>query len=280
MMKTIRSMCIAVVSIVLTCSMFAGDVVARTRVLNDVKSYKVFYGNPTSRVLKEMGSYDLVIVEPIFYNVDQIKSIRSKGTKVFGYINTMEVDNWNTSFKKRLSVDDYYKRNGKRVYYKEWDSYLTDMGSSHYRKTLKGELKRQVVDKKMDGVFLDTVGNIDNEFSNDKKELARQRKDLATFLTDVKKSYNVPMIQNWGFDTLKTTTKGLVDGIMWEDFTLARIAKDQWSLDRINDLKKIQKDDGVRVFTVSTDRGKSSVDLAKKNGFVHYTDAKGYGVWK
>lgn len=280
MLTTIRNMCVAIVSSALVFSTFTGDVTAKTKSLDDVTSYKVFYGEPTSRIIEEMGSYDLVIVEPIFYSPDQIKSIRSKGTKVYGYINTMEVDNWNKSFKKRLNVTDYYVRDGKRVYYKEWDSYLTDMGSSHYRKTLKGELKRQVVDKKMDGVFLDTVGNIDNEFSDDKKELARQRTGLVAFLKDVKKSYNVPMIQNWGFDTLKTSTYGIVDGIMWEDFTYARVSKDQWALDRIVDLKKIKKNYGVQVLTVSTDKSTKSIAFAKKNGFVPYTDTKGYGVWK
>lgn len=39
------------------------------------------------------------------------------------------------------------------MYFSEWDSYLVDMTSAHYQELLLEEIKTQIVQKGLDGVF-------------------------------------------------------------------------------------------------------------------------------
>lgn len=247
--------------------------------LAKVEKYKIFYDAPTKSIIRKMKNYDMVVIEPLLYTKEQIKEIRDSGTLVFGYISTMEVASWNTHVKEQMNDSDYFIRNGERVHYSAWDSYLTDVSSEHYRTILLNEIKDQISDKKIDGIFFDNVGDIDNEHMGDEKVLKEQRDGLVKLLTDAKNKFGLPMIQNWGFDTLKTSTVGIVDGIMWENFNYNDIKDSQWAQDHIADLKKLEHNQEVSVFTISNGDEGTSKRYAKKLGFAHYTDVNGYNVW-
>ncbi|WP_018705582.1 putative glycoside hydrolase [Siminovitchia fordii] len=80
---------------------------------------------------------------------------------MYGYINAMEGDKWNKELYHQFKEDDFYKdENGTKIYFEQWDSYMMDMTSFHYQEILMKEIEKQVVQKGLDGVFLDTVGNI------------------------------------------------------------------------------------------------------------------------
>lgn len=238
--------------------------------LKDVKNYKIYYDAPTKAKIEKMKAFDAVIIEPVFYTASQIKELKLNGTKVYGYINTMEADNWNTNFISQLNEEDFFHRDGSRVHYAEWDSYLTDISSAHYKSVLLKEIKKQVVDKGMDGAFLDTVGDIDNEHSGTPEILKQQQSEMGLFLKQVKASHpTLSLIQNWGFDTLQASTYPYVDGIMWESFNYSTVSTDQWSLNRIQDLKKMNTTYGIRTLTVSSTEGTKSKAFADKNGFLH-----------
>ena len=257
-----------------------GDVVEIAKnPLSGVSNYKIYYDAPTPELIEAMKGYDLVIVESNYYDAEMVDEIQESGTKVYGYISVMEAANWNQELMSKFDEGDFYKRDGERVHYAEWDSYLMDMGSEHYREVLLAETREQVIDKGFDGVFLDTVGDIDNEFWNNPEELARQRAGLVEYLEVLKNEEQISTIQNWGFDTLKSTSVDLVDGIMWEGFTKSVVGSDEWAQDRIAELKAFEASGQVEVLTVSTDRSEENDEYAKSQGFVHYTDKEGYNVW-
>jgi hypothetical protein len=249
-----------------------------SNMLKDAKSYKIYYNAPNKRILSEMTNYDFVIIEPYHYTAAQVKQIKAKGTKVYGYISTMEAANWNQELMKRFAPEDFFYRNDQKIYYPEWDSYLMDITSVHYRGVLMEEIQNHIAQKGFDGIFLDTVGDIDNEHKGD--VLLEQQQGLKTFLQDIQAKYpHLSMIQNWGFGTLKTTTAPYVDAIMWEDFHYKKVSRDGWSLDRIRDLQLLRKQYGLEVLTVSfTEKGKSAL-FAKQNGFIHFHTNRGYDVW-
>ncbi len=90
-----------------------------------------------------------------------IFQLQRTGTLVYGYINAMEGDKWNKELYHQFKEDDFYKdENGTKIYFEQWDSYMMDMTSFHYQEILMKEIEKQVVQKGLDGVFLDTVGNI------------------------------------------------------------------------------------------------------------------------
>ncbi|WP_404284451.1 endo alpha-1,4 polygalactosaminidase [Exiguobacterium aurantiacum] len=239
--------------------------------LADVASYKIYYDAPTKSKIKKMQRYDLMIIEPVYYTAAQIKELKKYGTKVYGYINTMEADNWNTDFINQLNESDFFHRNGERVHYAEWDSYLTDITSSHYQAILVAEVKKQIVDKGLDGVFLDTVGNIDNEHSEQPDVLAAQRDGMSQFMGTLNELYpSLSLIQNWGFGTLKSHTYRYVDGVMWESFNYNVVSKDQWSKNRIQELRTLDTTHNIKTLTVSSAQQAKSKAFAKENGFIHF----------
>lgn len=239
--------------------------------LANVESYKIYYDMPSKSKIKKMQQYDLVIIEPVYYTAAQIKELQKFGTKVYGYINTMEADKWNVDFIKQMNESDFFHRNGQRVHYAEWDSYLVDMTSTHYRELLTREVEKQIVAKGLDGAFLDTVGNIDNEHSEQPTILKAQRDGMSQFMGTLNELYpSLSLIQNWGFGTLKSHTYRYVDGIMWESFNYNVVSKDQWSKNRIQELRTLDTTHNIKTLTVSSAQQAKSKAFAKENGFIHF----------
>ncbi|WP_162144555.1 endo alpha-1,4 polygalactosaminidase [Ectobacillus panaciterrae] len=247
-------------------------------VLNSMKSYKIFYNAPNSQIISQLGTYDFVMIEPYHYTAEQIQKIKASGTRVFGYISTMEAANWNQQLMAQFEPQDYFYRDGEKVHFAQWDSYLMDIASPHYQQILMSEIEKNIAAKGFDGIFLDTVGDIDNEHSG--TVLQTQREGMKMFLKGIKETYpGMALIQNWGFETLKTTTAPYVNAIMWEDFNYSTVAKDQWSLDRIQDLQTLHSQYNIEVLTVSCAEKTKSTQLAQKYGFIHYHTNRGYDIW-
>ncbi|WNQ10948.1 endo alpha-1,4 polygalactosaminidase [Paenibacillus aurantius] len=248
--------------------------------LEGITSYKIFYGTPTRNVLDQMKNYQMVIVEPLNYTKEQITQIRKNGTKVMGYINSMEVDKWNKAFLSKMRESDFAHRGGERVYFEEWDSYLTNIASSHYQQLLIDEIRMQITDKGLDGVFFDTVGDIDDQYYDRPAQMAAQQQAMADFFREVKKQNPaLPLIQNWGIGTLLDYTAPYVDGFMWESFDYGTIQKDDWAQEQIQALKALQKRYPITVFTVSFTSKAKSTSYSRSLGLVPYHAAKEYVRW-
>ncbi|WP_161568791.1 endo alpha-1,4 polygalactosaminidase [Exiguobacterium sp. SH5S4] len=248
--------------------------------LDGVKNYQVYYGHPTETIIKDMQNYDLVIIEPLHYTKAQVEQIKSRGTKVLGYISVMEVATWNTGLMSKLQSGDFFTRNGQRVHYPEWDSYLTNIASPHFQGLLLTEIQNQVIAKGIDGVFMDTVGDIDNEHLNNPTVLKQQRDGLVNFLKEARARYgSIAMVQNWGFDTLETSTAPYVDGIMWESFNADTIKSDAWSQNMIKKLQAVDTKHSVKTLTISTRQSAESHKLAADSKFIHFHEADAYVNW-
>ncbi|WP_394554617.1 glycosyl hydrolase [Priestia aryabhattai] len=244
-----------------------------------INNYKVYYGPPTRTLLDKLKKYDMVIIEPSYYSKSDIKTLKEQGTLVFGYLSTMEINNWNTRIIKQTIPDDYFYKNGKKVFFPKWDSYLMNISSHHYQKILLGQLKSSIVNKGFDGVFLDTVGDIDNQ-QMDKNNLVRQQKGIVLFCKSIKNQYpSLLTIQNSGFPTLKDYTIPYIDGVMWESFSVPKVSTDAWSLKQIKILNQLQKDFSLVVFTVSSENKSQSSSFAKKNHFINLHSNKNYSKW-
>ncbi|MET3727039.1 hypothetical protein ABID52_000620 [Fictibacillus halophilus] len=248
--------------------------------LQQVKNYKIYYSAPTDRILKKLKEYDLVVIEPQLYSKEQVQYLQENGTIVLGYISVMETPTWNELRSELLAEHDYFKRNGAKVHYEQWDSYLMDIASNHYHQVLIDEMERQVSSKGMDGVFFDTVGNIDNEHLEQNAVIYKNQLDgLLAFLDKSHQNFpNLLMVQNWGMETIQHTHK-YMDGFMWEGFDYSEVSKDEWAQVQIEKLKKIQQLGKTQVLTVSTKTEHKSKNYAKKFNFLHYHDKKSYDVF-
>lgn len=235
--------------------------------LKNVKTYQYYLSSGNASIGEKMKKVDLVIVEPVEMQDQYIKEAQKNGTLVYGYINAMEADKWNKDLFKQFKEEDFYHdKNGKRKYIAKWDAYLMNMDSKHYQEVLLKEIKKRVVDRKLDGVFFDTVGDIDDEYSGSAQQ--KQREGMVNLMKQVKKQYNgLSIAQNWGFETLEKYTGPYVDFIMWEDFNYSEIAHDDWSLEHMEKLKKVRAQYGTQIMAVSFKDKTQSEQLAKKHGF-------------
>ena len=69
--------------------------------------------------------------------------------------------------------------------------------------------------KELDGIFFDTVGNIDSYLLGSQQQ--KQNEAIKVFVKKIKIEYDDLLIaQNWGFEKY---TAPYVDFIMWEDFS-------------------------------------------------------------
>lgn len=267
--------------IVLCSTIILGGCVTKTPFdFDEIETYKIFYNVPTDEIIADMSRHDLVIIEPIWYTTEQIEAIQSKGTKVLGYINVMEADTWNRALIGQMEEDDFFYRDGERIYFQRWDSYLTNIASANFRKILIREIQKQIINKHIDGIFLDTVGDIDDVHLDYPTDLAEQLDGLETFLKSIQGTYpGVPIVQNWGIETLERTSAPYVDGFMWEGFNYTAITSDSWSMEKIERLNALRETYDIAVLTVSDTEESASRDLAEANGYIHYHEPTYYDTW-
>lgn len=247
-----------------------------------VKKYKYYLDKGNDKIGKEMAKEDLVIVEPIEMQQKYIKQAQKNETLIYGYINAMEADKWNLEFYNRLKEEDFYKdARGEKMYFSEWDSYLMDMTSKHYQALLLEEIQKQIVQKGLDGVFLDTVGNINSYLPE--KDQGAQNEAMLAFIKSIKQQYNdLSIAQNWGFQTLADYTAPYIDFVMWENFSYDVVGKDEWALNKMQQLVQIREKFGTQVMTIGFDDEKKSRALAEKYHFKFFYSPAGsyYNTWQ
>ncbi|MGE7091487.1 endo alpha-1,4 polygalactosaminidase [Lysinibacillus sp. NPDC048646] len=247
-----------------------------------VEDYKYYLDKGNKTIGKEMQKMDLVIVEPIEMQQPYIEAAQEHGTLIFGYINAMEADTWNETLYNQLQEIDFYTDEyGEKMYFAEWDSYLMDMTSSHYQNLLLEEIQKQIVDKGLDGVFLDTVGNIDSFLPP--KEQVQQNEAMLTFIKKIKQQFNgLSIAQNWGFQTLADYTAPYIDFVMWENFSYKVVGEDDWSLEKMKQLIQLREKFGTQVMTIGFNDETQSRALAEKHHFKFFYNPAGsyYNSWQ
>ncbi len=256
----------------------------RSEKLESVKAFKYYLDAGSESILSKMKQQDLVIVEPVVMERKYITEAQESGTLVYGYINSMEADKWNSELIARFKEEAFFhNKNGDRHYIPKWDAYLMDISNRHYQDVLLNEIQRRVINAGLDGVFLDTVGSIEDYHHGDDKVLKQQQKGMELFMKRIKERFpDLSIAQNWGFETLSDYTAPYVDFVMWEQFDYSKISVDSWSQNMIEVLKKIRKQYGIQVMTISFKEEKDSRALAETHGFKNLYHPAGsyYNEWE
>lgn len=251
--------------------------------LSHVETFRYYLDAGNASILEKMKKKDMVIIEPVEMATSYIQEAQQSGTIIYGYINAMEADKWNKELIKQFNEEAFFHgKNGKRKYIPEWDAYLMDISNQHYQDVLLKEIKKRIVDKELNGVFLDTVGSIEDYHSTNPDVMKKQQESMKGFMQRIKKHFpNLSIAQNWGFDTLEDYTAPYVDFIMWEDFSADHIVKDDWYDEKITQLKRVRDNHKVEIFTISFREQEKSRMIAAKHGFkiFHNPDGSHYNKW-
>ncbi len=250
--------------------------------LKDVETFYYYLDKGSPEIEQKMKKMDLVIIEPIEMKANYIDAAKDNGTLIYGYINAMEGDKWNKKLYRQFNDEDFYRdEQGQRVYFEQWDAYMMDMTSTHYQKILTDEIRKQVVEKELDGVFLDTVGDIDSYMPTKIQQI--QREAIKEFMINLKEEFaGISIAQNWGFDTLIDYTAPYVDFIMWEDFSYGKVGQDEWSLEKIDQLKILRQKYDIQIMAIAFSENTRSKKMADNHDFNYMYSKKGsyYNSWE
>ncbi|PLT32609.1 putative glycoside hydrolase [Bacillus sp. V5-8f] len=263
-----------------TSTMNVTNAASTTNPLKTVQDFKIYYGSPTTSIINKLSSYDMVVIEPHAYTIEQIKKIETQGTKTIGYISVIELSSWVNDFVAKTKEEDYYHQsNGKRVPIPAWNTYLMDISNPHYRQLLLSEIKAQIVQKQFDGVFLDTVDDLDHYWNTTPAERTKMREGYEALLKDIKKLYpNLVLVQNRGFETLQTNSLPYIDGFLWEDFNKTKLVNNDWGQKWIGILQNYSNNNNLAVFSVVPTF--SSKGYSVTNQFIpSYNKNDNYNSW-
>jgi len=159
----------------------------------------VCYGRLDPESIK---GYDYVILESQFYNIYEIRKIKSQNEKVLAYISIGEVNEHAPHFKE---IKDYTA--GKNEI---WNSYYLDLKSEKTVNTLLRIIDR-TLEKGYDGFFLDNVDNYTTWGAQ-----PNQKADLVKFLKTISEKYPEKIwIQNAGVELIDETAP-YVDALVLE----------------------------------------------------------------
>jgi hypothetical protein len=210
-------------------------------VKNNIQNFIIYYGNINDNKMKELSKYSVVIIEPKNITKTQVITLKNLGVKVLGYISVVEQNENDIDFPV-LNQSWFYKPENKKIRIDKWESWYMDIRKKGYQNFLLEQLYLQIINKNLDGVFFDTVGDIDdsNWSQLDKKTM---RENYEQFLSRIKNNYkNLEIVQNWGFETAKNYSQKYIDGIMWEGFSFDLLKNDQWSQNRIKEINAMNID--------------------------------------
>ena len=145
--------------------------------------------------LQKLKSYRMVVLEPSNFSPEQIREIKTEGTKVYGYLNIGALENF------RPYYEDFKKDS--LAPYENWEEeYWMDVSNPQWQDFLINSLGKQYAAMGLDGFFLD---NTDIYYQYPKVDIYQGLKTILTGL----KQYSLPLILNGG-DTF--VQKSIEDG--------------------------------------------------------------------
>ncbi|MCZ8519007.1 MULTISPECIES: endo alpha-1,4 polygalactosaminidase [Paenibacillus] len=244
--------------------------------LQQIKTYQIYYAEPTASALASLRKYGMAVIEPQHYTSVQIAALKKAGTLPAAYLSVMESPAWNRIRMDQLKPGHFLLRNGARVHFKAWDSYLMDLRQPAYRKVLLDEIGL-MVDKGFPVLFLDTVGDID-EYIPDRLTREQMRKAYVTFLGEIHTRFaGLSLIQNRAFDSLPLAAP-YIQGFLWEDWR-GEWRQDEWTAKRVELVRQYQSK-GLAVFAVSSRSKAGDAKEAAKLQFIHLETSSSYDKMK
>lgn len=236
--------------------------------LSKAKNFRVYYNDVNDTILNEMKNYDVMLVETRNFTREQVNTVQKGNTILLGYISITELGEGDPTALERLNEEDFLEINGVKKDTTD-GNFITDITSKHYQQVLMDLIDERIVQKNFDGVFLDTVGFIDYHYSENPEHFEKQRQEYISFLKGLKQTYpELIVMQNQGFETLDAGAYKYVDGFLWEGYNYTNLEQNQWTLDRINMLKKHKVQNEIRTFVIYTENEIENKELAFLNGFV------------
>lgn len=252
------------------------------QILSSSNNFVLYYGNGRE---KELSHFDIAIIEPLGQTPDTIAHIKSSGSLVFAYISIMEMHRSSSEFIKLVS-DDFLKIDGMPLINGTYQTHIIDLSSPNYRDILYHCADYYMTELGCDGLFLDTVGDIELEvIPEDIKHLMVYY--LIEIINHIKQQHHEKLIlQNNGILTVSRYTSPIIDGICWENPHIDLSYDNRFAEGIIDYLSMLKSDNGLKILLLFDDtkindsdptvHKKHLSDVATQRGFILYDAKKGY----
>ncbi len=207
--------------------------------LEDDLTYKVYYGSIDNRIIEDMMSYEMVIIEPANITDEALHQLQKEKVKVIGYQSLLEVGLWDGDIINNLAPEDILIKQS------EERGPTADPTSTHYKNLWTKVYIERIFSRGFDGVFLDTIDHVTLFEGSQKNEIIE---GTVQWILEIKRSFpDMLIIQNRGFDVFFEGTASMIDGFMWENFDVTRGLEDEDYAELIKEVDDHSKLNGVRI---------------------------------
>ena len=196
------------------------------RTLADARSWCLYYGASTTDIVERLGGYDLVVIDAKALGgtaSNTIARLKSKGCLVAGYLSMFEVARWHR-YRSRIPREWYLTVDGKP--WSPWagkdvswdDNLVASFAEPGWREMLVGLVKSEVLDYGCDGVFMDTLEDLD--FATlPAAERPRQLEGMRQLLAALDETYpKAFFIANRTLQGTLPVAAPYLDALCWESF--------------------------------------------------------------
>jgi len=241
--------------------------------LHQASNFALYYGIGRE---EELSNFDIAIVEPRGQKTKSINTLHEKGTLVISYLSVMEIHPSFPEF-KLLREDDFLIANGMPIQNKAYGTYVADLRSKRWTDMVYHAAGKLIYHEGYDGVFLDTIGNIEMpEIPEEHRE--SQILSAVALTTKIRSlSNDCVVIQNNGLERLCDHTAGMIDGICWENPPFNRPESFKWAEKMLYKIKSLKEKYQIQLFLLFEDNeDEAAKKIARENNYLIYSAPAGY----
>jgi len=239
----------------------------------NAKNFSVYYGKDS---LNELLRFDIAIIEPMAQNIATIRVLQEKGVLVFAYLSVVEVHPEHAEF--NLYKDSLLKVESDLVMNQEFHTYYADLRAEKWMRHLYRKADIYLTEYGCDGLFLDTIGNLEDARIPANTRYALIEAAVA-FLEKIKKNFNRSLlIQNNGLGLLLHYTKDSIDGICWENPRFGHGITGRINKVVTKKLQNLQTEKNMKILLLTEESEKRAkiMRFASQNRFLYYNAPHDY----
>ena len=243
----------------------------------EIYNYALYYGHGE---LEKLAQFQAAIVEPAAYQAADIAYLKSRNTLVIAYLSVMEMPPYDNTF-QLLQPEDFIVDNGQYLKQEAYETYLLNVNSKHWRSLLFYKAGRLLLKEGYDGIFLDTIGDVENPKLPNPSLYIQGAVEIVKELRA--KFPEAILIQNNGLEIICTHTAPYLDGLVWENAPVG-VAQSRVWVDRISEkINQLRDQYSLRILLLYEDAERSNrVTWAKRrrlvdtNEYLIYTGLQHY----
>lgn len=246
----------------------------------EAQSFCVYYG--FAAAMDQATEADVWVVDPHGFSHAEIESLQDKGCLVLSYISLTELHPSHEVY-NHMENDDFLQMYGVQVWNEEYGNRIVDLRSARWQNWLAREASRILQMGHYDGLFLDTLGNVEAPYlqENQSREQIRAAAGVVQTLRSQFPSHL--LIQNNGVQSLCHVTAQWLDGLCWEGPLYTRLRDQLWATRVAKSLEQLATRHAVKVWRLTQSRNLSHTRLcqkarkaALKRSFLWYNAPKDY----